>query len=233
WAAGPGPAGGIRLVQATYQEVVPHVGTVTLPFEPSPDRPLRIAPVDGAVWISGLVDGEDPVIVRVDQETGEVTHQRARTGEVFAADTPGDVLLLDATRLTRVATHDLTTIRSGDPLPDGLGEVGHVWYDRGNTVVVGDGTAGGTVVWDVSGAQLRQSQLTEPVVAATATVDVDRVALATADGDIEIIDLTNPGPGQLLDARHDAPVRHVRLTGPRLEVAYADGHTSTHIVPTN
>lgn len=235
WAAGPA-TGGLRLVLATYQEVVPHVGTITIPFTPSPDRPLRIAPVTGGggAWLSGLVDGDDPVIVRVDQATGELTHQLASAGEVFPAGLPDEVLLVQDGTLIRASAQDLTPTRPGDPLPAGLDTVTHVWDDRGRTVVVGDRAAGGTVVWDLAQAQLRPSQLAEPVVAADAHLEFDRIALATADGTIEVIDLTDPRPGQLLHVGREAALRHVRLyPDRRVEVTHADGTTSSHPVPTH
>lgn len=230
WAAGPA-TGGVRLVLATWQEVVPHVATLTIPFEPSPDRPVRIAPVPGGAWLSGLVDGDDPVIVRVDQATGEVTHQIASAGEVFRASLLGEVLLLEDATLTRASAHDLSPTHPGTPLPGSLDTVSHIWDDRGDTVVVGDGNTGGTVVWDLAGGQIRRSQLAEPVVAADANLEFDGIALATADGAIEVIDLTDPGAGQLLTADHQSPLRHVRLNaGPRVDVTYADGQTGSHWV---
>lgn len=233
WAAGPSADGGVRVVQASWQEVVPHIGTITVPFRPDPDGALRIAPVAGGAWISGLLDDEgEPLIIRVDQATGDVTAQTSTDGTVFPASGPGEALLLDDTTLTRADADDLTPIGAAHPLPEELSHPTQVWDDRGTTTLLGEDAAGAVLVWTVGDTAVREPQLTEPVVAADAQPFDGAIALATAAGQVEVIDLADPGPGQLVDAGYDAAVRHIRMhsSGRRVDVIYSDGHTSTHSV---
>lgn len=104
--------------------------------------------------------------------------------------------------------------------------------DRGTTVLLGEDAAGAGLVWTVGDRAVRQTQLHEPVVDADAQPFDDAIALATAGGQVEVIDLSDPGPGQLLDVGSNAAVRHTRMhsSGRRVDVISSDGHTTTHPV---
>lgn len=235
WAAGAndsdggggGDDDGVRVVQATWDEVVPHVGTITLPVDLDLQRPLHLAPVTGGVWISGLIADTDQVLIRIDQDSGDTTAQVHSSAAVFAADTPGEVLLADAGTLTRVDATDLRPTRPPVPLPTGLETVTNVWDDRGRTVVAGHDAAGRTLVWDAAATETHEAQLSDPVVSADANLEDNMLVLATASGTIEVVDLTDLDQGRTINLDHPSPIRHVRI-GPsrQLESAHADGSTS-------